>query len=70
MDAITIYQGDKQRLEKWCQGRDCEPEDIIETLLDRHLAELEYEYPKSAEENDGTKIDLRYERSLDERLGI
>lgn len=74
IERIFIYHRDRVKLTDWIKGRGdiCEA-DVIELLIDRYLGEMESEFPKVAEDPDedlNNKMDLRYERKQDERMGI
>lgn len=61
-----------EQLMKWCAGRDTEPGEVIEELLDRFLDELDPEYPKVTDRDNinDIKTDIRYERQCDARRGL
>lgn len=69
---LLVFQGDKATLLDWCNGRHCCPADVIEDLIYEHLEKLEEKYPKDPDPDEDicTRWDLRYERNLDERMGM
>lgn len=64
-----IEQDDINTLEDFCIDRDITPSEVVHELIANYLDDLAYLYPVN-KDDEGIRADLRYERLLDERLGI
>jgi hypothetical protein len=64
-----IEQDDINTLEDFCIDRDITPSEAVHELIENYLEDLAYLYPVHTD-NEGIRADMRYERLVDERLGI
>lgn len=64
-----IDQDDINTLEDFCLDRDVTPAEVVHRLLEDYLDDMAYVYPVDVDD-EGIRADLRYERLVDERLGI
>ena len=73
IERIFVYHRDRVKLTEWIEDRGdiCEA-DVVELLVDRHLDELESEFPKVSDRDNisDIKTDMRYERQCDARRGL
>ena len=71
-EKVWIFQGDKNELSQFCLGRDVGEATVVEYLIAHYLDDLEDVFPivNDPEEEKNILADMRYERLVDERMGI
>ncbi len=71
-EKVWVFHCDKMTLSQWVQNRDVSEADVIEYLIEHYLEDLEDVFPEMEDpENDlNIKADMRYERLVDERMGV
>ena len=75
-EKVWIFHSDKNELSQFCLGRDVSEATVIEYLIAHYLDDLEDVFPivNDPEEErralEDMKDDLRYERLVEERMGV